>query len=252
LDPINFNLLSPYTIQKMMKGIEVLQSLKKISGETTELYTYQNCKIKSSSLAKGIELYKIGVYKFLGNSLISKIQKVNPSDFKELRKALSVKENIGLGDWIDLAGLIAPKAEVTKLMDEIETGVISLADIQKRLEIMHQNYYEYEWTWAQEKLEQHWGKSMEYIDKEDIISMIELWKKSVVKLDELIYDDAKKEFNLISKIGFGVDGNEEQKHKDFESVRGTFESNPFVTEVLNHIQIKTELGNKTVSFIENL
>lgn len=252
LDPINFNLLSPYTIQKMMKGMDVLQNLKKISGETTELYTYQNCKIKSSSLNKGIELYKIGVFKFLGNSLISKIQKVNPTDFDALKKALDGRDEKGLGDWIDLAGLIAPKAEVEKLLNDIETAQMSLSEIQRRLEEMHQHYYEYEWIWAQNKLEQYWEKSIKEIDKDDIVSLIELWKKSVVKLDELIYDDAKKEFNLSSKIGFGVDGDEEQKHKDFESVRGTFEQNPFVKEVLNHIQIKTELGNKTIELVQNL
>lgn len=252
LDPINFNLLSPYTIQKMMKGIEVLENLKKISGETTELYTYQNCKIKSSSLNKGIELYKIGVYKFLGNSLISKIQKTNPSNFEELKKALDKRDEKGLSDWIDLAGLIAPKSEVEKLMNKIEAGKISLVEIQKSLEEIHEHYYEYEWTWAQDKLEKHWKKPIKDIEKEDIISLIELWKKSVIKLDELIYDDAKKEFNLNSKIGFGVDGDEEQKHKDFESVRGTFEHNPFVKEVINHIQIKTNLGNNTIELVQNL
>lgn len=252
LDPINFNLLSPYTIQKMYKGMEVLENLKKISGETTELYTYQNCKIKSSSLHKGIELYNIGIFKFLGNSLISKIHKINPSNFDELKKALNIKDKKGLGDWIDLSGLIAPKSEVEKLLNEIELKNAKLTSIREKLEKMHQNYYDYEWTWAQDKLEKYWKKSMKDIEKEDIISLIEVWKKSVVKLDELIYDDAKKEFNLNSKIGFGVDGDEEQKHKDFESVRGTFEHNPFVKEVLNHIKIKTELGNKTVEFIENL
>lgn len=252
LDPINFNLLSPYTIQKMMKGVDILQNLKKISGETTELYTYQNCKIKNSSLNKGIELYKIGIYKFLGNSLISKIQKENPSNFEELIQALSKKEPIGLGDWIDLSGLIAPKTEVQKLMNDIESQKISLTEIRKQLENIHKNYYEYEWTWAQEKLEMYFEKSMSDVTKQDLISLIELWKKSVVKLDELIYDDAKKEFNLSSRIGFGVDGDEEQKHKDFESVRGTFEKNPFVKEVLNHIQIKTELGNKTIELVQNL
>ena len=252
LDPINFNLLSPYTIQKMMKGIETLENLKKISGETTELYSYQNCKIKKSSLEKGIELYKIGIFKFLGNTLISKIQKTNAANFDELKKTLSKKEKHGVGDWIDLAGLIAPKAEVEKLLNDIEKEKRTLPEIQQELEKMHRNYYEYEWTWVQEKLEKYWNKPIKEIEKEEIISLIELWKKSVVKLDELIYEDAKKEFNLSSKIGFGVDGNEEQKHKDFESVRGTFENNPFVKEVLNHIQIKTELGDKTIATIKKL
>lgn len=252
LDPINFNLLSPYTIHKMYKGVEVLENLKKISGETTELYTYQNCRIRNSALLKGIKLYKIGIYKFLGNSLISKIEKENPTSFAELQKGLIAKTKRGLGDWIDLSGLIAPKNEVERLLNDIEKDKMNLKSIQKRFEELHREYYTYEWTWAQEKLEKHWGKPIEIVTKEDIISFIKLWRDSVVKLDNLIYEDAKKEFNLTAMTGFGVDGDEEQKHKDFENVRGNFESNPFVKEVLNHIEKKTALGIKTINFVEKL
>ena len=111
---------------------------------------------------------------------------------------------------------------------------------------MHKNYYKYEWTWALSKLLKYWDKKLTEINYDDVFSMIELWKESVVKLDKLIYSDAKKEFDLNSKTGFGVDGNEEQKHQDFESVRGNFESNPFVLEVLNHIKIKTNLGDDLI------
>ena len=252
LDPINFNLLSPYTIHKMYKGVEVLENLKKISGETTELYTYQNCRIKNSSLNKGIKLYKIGIYKFLGNSLISKIAKENPASFAELQKSLASTTKKGSGDWIDLSGLIVPKKEVERLLNDIEKDKMTLKSIQKRFEEMHREYYNYEWTWAQEKLEKYWGKPIETVTKEEIISFIQLWRNSVVELDNLIYEDAKKEFNLISMIGFGVDGDEEQKHKDFENVRGSFEMNPFVKEVLNHIDKKTELGNKMIEFVTNI
>ena len=252
LDPINFNLLSPYTIHKMYKGVEVLENLKKISGETTELYTYQNCRIKNSSLTKGIKFYKIGIYKFLGNSLISKIAKENPASFAELQKSLASTTKKGSGDWIDLSGLIVPKKEVERLLNDIEKDKMTLKSIQKRFEEMHREYYNYEWTWAQEKLEKYWGKPIETVTKEEIISFIQLWRNSVVELDNLIYEDAKKEFNLISMIGFGVDGDEEQKHKDFENVRGSFEMNPFVKEVLNHIDKKTELGNKMIEFVTNI
>ncbi|HNX90113.1 MAG TPA: DUF4954 family protein, partial [Paludibacteraceae bacterium] len=231
LDPINFNLLSPYTIQKMYKGIDVLENLKKISGETTEVFTYQNCKIKHSSLEKGIQFYRTAIYKFLGNSLISRIQKENPTTFKELQQKLRSETNAGLGDWIDLSGLIVPKGEVEKMLTDIENNTLTLTGTRGRLEEMHNEYYNYEWTWAQHKLEEYWGKPITTIGKEDLIAFIELWKESVVRLDNMLYEDAKKEFNLSSKIGFGVDGDEEQKHKDFENVRGTFEKNPFVNEV---------------------
>ena len=96
------------------------------------------------------------------------------------------------------------------------------------------------------------GKPIATVGKEDLIAFIELWKESVVRLDNMLYEDAKKEFNLSSKIGFGVDGDEEQKHKDFENVRGTFEKNPFVNEVLNHIERKTALANTVIEQIKGL
>ena len=39
LDCINYNLLSPFTIQKMMKGIQLLQNLQYSSGELSDVYS---------------------------------------------------------------------------------------------------------------------------------------------------------------------------------------------------------------------
>lgn len=252
LDPINFNLLSPYTIQKMIKGVEILKKLQDISGQTTDLYTYQNCKIKRSSLFKGIDLYNIAIFKFLGNSLISRIGERKYNTFEEIQQRLIPTEDAGSGEWIDLSGLIAPKSEVERLLDEVEEGRLSLEDIQLRLEEMHSKYYEYEWTWAKGQLEDYWKKPINKATYGDIVALVELWKDCVVKLDHLVYEDARKEFNLNSRTGFGVDGDEQQKHLDFESVRGSFESNPFVMEVLNHIEKKTRLRDKVIAQLESV
>jgi hypothetical protein len=246
LDPINFNLLSPYTIQKMIKGVEILRNIQQTSGETTGIYTYQNCNIKNSSLKKGIEFYNIAINKFLGNSLISRLKDNTYLNIEEIRAKLQPDTDKGFGEWIDLSGLIAPKNIIDTLLCEIEENKHNLDQIQQEFENMHKNYYKYEWTWALSKLLKYWDKKLTEVNYDDVFSMIELWKESVVKLDKLIYSDAKKEFDLNSKTGFGVDGNEEQKHQDFESVRGNFESNPFVLEVLNHIKLKTKLGDDLI------
>lgn len=252
LDPINFNLLSPYTIEKMYRGVETLQKIKNISGETSEFYAYQNCKIKNSSLNKGINLYKLGIFKFLGNTLISKIKKENPSNFKDLQEKLNQHSEGGIGDWIDLSGLIAPKNEINKLLDEIEHKTLDLHQILDRFWDIHRNYYEFEWTWAQQKLKEFWNKPIKTVSRKEFIDFIELWKESVVKLDKMLYEDARKEFDLSSMTSFGLDGDTIEKHKDFENVRGRFEQNTFVKAVLEHIEDKTELGDKTIELIKNL
>ncbi len=252
LDQINFNLLSPYTVQKMWRGREVLNELQALSGENTEVYGYRNCKIRNSSLRHGRELYTIGIQKFLGNSLISRLEKTEWHTLAEMRAALRPDSNVGSGDWVDLAGLIAPKGEVTRLLDDIEKGGLTLEDIQARLEQMHAHYYSYEWTWALEKLEQVWGCSVEEVSLEQIRKTIRQWQEAVVKLDHMVYDDARKEFDLNSQTGFGVDGDREQAEADFEEVRGSFESNSFVKAVLEHIEKKTALGNKILDSLGNL
>ena len=246
LDQINFNLLSPYTVQKMWRGREVLNELVALSGENTEVYGYRNCKIRNSSLKHGVELYTIGIQKFLGNSLISRLEKSEWKTMDELRKALRPDSDAGTGDWVDMAGLIAPRNEVKRLLDDIQAGALSLSDIQARLEQMHAHYYSYEWTWALEKLEQVWGCSVEQVSLEQLQKTVREWQNAVVNLDKMVYNDARKEFDLNSQTGFGVDGDRHQAEADFEEVRGSFESNSFVKAVLEHIEKKTALGNRVL------
>jgi len=253
LDLINYNLLSPYTIQKMYHGQEVLRDIMHLSGEGTEVYSYQNCKIRNSSLRKGIELYNIGIKKFLGNSLISRLGKTEWHSLDEIRQALRPDSNVGLGEWVDCSGLLAPKSEITRLLDDIQNGKLnSLDEAQQRLEELYNNYYSYEWTWALDKLEQVWGKKLAQVEIADLIHTIEAWEEAVITLDRMVYDDAKKEFNLNARTGFGADGNDEQTNRDFENVRGKFESNSFVLAVLEHIRKKSQLGDDMLDRLRKL
>lgn len=241
LDMINFNLLSPYTIDKMVRGLGILQELKKLSGATSDTYAYQSARITSSSLNKGEILYKMAISKFLGNSLITRLENTNGNLDK-----LKPETNDGEGDWVDLSGLIAPHALVSKLMDDIENGTISTLDtINARLASMHNAYYELEWTWAYKLMIEYYHLDADNITKENLINIIREWKKAVVGLDEMLYDDARKEFSMTARTGFGFDGQASKTaREDFEQVRGDFESNTFVSAVKEHIQNKTELADR--------
>ena len=247
LDYINFNLLSPYTIQKMIKGDEILNRLKNSSGESSDHYFYQRCKILNPSLNKGIRLYEIGINKFLGNSLIKRLEKINFKNDKEIQKRLKPDTPVGTGKWVDLAGLIAPEEIVKKLLSDMENEKINtLEQVDSYFKSIHDNYYTYEWTWVIDVLQKRIGKTINEITAQDIMEQIEKWKKSVVDLDNMLYEDAKKEFSLNTKTGFGMDGEETDKQIDFEQVRGEFESNITVSATKEHIVKKTNLGNELI------
>lgn len=254
LDQINFNLLSPYTIDKMFRGLHVLQELENLSGATSDVYAYQSAKISNSSLRRGQELYRIAIEKFLGNSLISHLERTDCSSAESVLEALKPSRTEGRGLWVDLAGLIAPKELVNALLDDVEAGLVqSAGDFDSRLRLMHANYYKYEWTWAYEKMVEYYGLYPDRITIEDLIRIIRQWKDSVVRLDRMLYADAKKEFSLSAHTGFGFDGaSQSTVDRDFEQVRGDFESNPFVTATLEHIQRKSELGDRMIAMLEAL
>jgi hypothetical protein len=99
-----------------------------------------------------------------------------------------------------------------------------------------------EWNWVVEKFKSWWGKECCELTIDDVAEIVKRWQTSVVALDRLLYDDAKKEFSLVSRVGFGIDGTLQCKDVDFEQVRGDFENDTFVKMVLEHIEVKTALA----------
>lgn len=254
LDFINFNLLSPYTVSKMMDGVKLLDDIERTSGVTSETYSYQGMMIKASALRKGRKYYGMAIDKFMGNSVLKRLEGARLDSDEEIRRLLSPTLQAGAGEWLDLAGLIIPKSEVKRLTADIASGaVVSLAEVNSRLKALHESYYELEWTWVVENFRRWWGKECSELTAADIRQIAERWLDSVVTIDKMLYDDARKEFSSVARIGFGVDVTSDRNTRaDFEHVRGDFERDPFVRMVLDHIKAKTALAEDLYSRLPSL
>lgn len=249
LDCINYNLLSPYTIQKMVNGLKILKDLQRVSGETSDAYTYQSGKIRNSSLRNGMKLYGMAIDKFLGNSLISRLMKFDFNTLDELHEILIPQTVYGDGDWVDISGMIAPKKAIVDVLNDLESGSINdMISFNDRFKEIHSSYYEYEWKWAYDMILEYYGISLKDASLEEIKGLVRRWKESVVSLDNLIYEDARKEFSLSMMTSFGADGDDRQRKQDFIQVRGArFEADPFVLSVKEHIEVKSALGEKALA-----
>ena len=254
MDQVNFNLLSPYTIDKMFRGLHVLEQLEELCGPTSDVYAYQSAKMSNHSLRRGQQLYRTAIEKFLGNSLISHLERTDCSTAESVLEGLKPTRTGGRGIWVDLAGLIAPKELVNALLDEVEADrVPNDQAFCEALRKLHEDYYRYEWTWAYEKMLEYYGLYPDRITIENLIDIIRRWKESVVSLDNMLYADAKKEFSLSARTGFGFDGaSQRTAEADFEQVRGDFETNPFVMETQAHIERKSALGDRMIAMLEAL
>ena len=255
LDCINYNLLSPFTVQKMLRGKGILKELRKVSGANSDIFAFHNAKIRRSALLKGLDYYGMAIDKFLGNSLISRIQrKEKYENIEELRAALVPDSETGCGDWIDMAGLIAPCRAVAGILDDVEGGRITeVSTINSLFGKLHADYYSNEWTWAYNAIETYYGIDLKTVSAETLMKLVRTWKEAVVSLDHLVYEDARKEFSLSAMTSFGADGDEKQKNLDFFQVRGaSFENDPFVKSVADHIQSKSSLANKILTLLDEM
>ena len=254
LDCINYNLLSPFTVQKMFKAVGILEGIVAASGDMSDKYSYMGAKIRSSSLRNGLKYYNIAINKFLGNSVIKRLEGIDFTSDEQIRERLRPDTLTGKGDWVDVSGMIAPKSEVESLMDDIEQGrVTDVAQMHSRFLDMHSHYYDYEWAWAYDRISLFYGISPEKITAADVIDIVEQWKNAVVGLDRMVYEDAKKEFSLSAMTSFGADGDVDTRNLDFAEVRGgQFESNPFVMETLDHIRRESIYSERRLCHSERL
>jgi len=236
LDCINFNLLSPYTIQKMLRGVSLLNKLRNESGDVSGVYAYQGGRIKSTSLEKGLRYYGYALDKFFGNSLITRIMGAEFPTLGQLREALVPDPGYGEGEWMDMAGMIAPEQAVSDLLDQVVSGEIGdVHSLNARFASLHSDYYRMEWKWAFKAMQEFYGLSFSEASAEDLACLVRRWMDSTVSLDRLIYEDARKEFSLF------------EREPDFMNVHGTsFETDPFVQSVLEHIRVKSALGGSAL------
>lgn len=230
IDMINYNLLSPYTIGRAIRGRDTLQNLLNLSGDCPT-YSHGGCIIRRSSLLRGIQLYDTAVIKFLGNSLISRLGERTYDNIDELRLRLIPDSGNGRGVWCDASGLICPESEVDLLVDRLTSGAVTLDNLATELQHIHARYYEWEWTWAYDRLLEYWGCGIDELTVRQIRQLIEQWIEQVTSLDRMLIADARREDSL----------------RRFGSEWIAPDSNPFAEDVLTHIRRKTELGLQTLA-----
>lgn len=233
LDSINFNLLSPYTVQKMLRAVHILNELKRVSGDTSDYYAYQSGRIKATSLANGLKYYGYAIDKFFGNSLITRIMNAEFSSLEGLHEAFIPQSQYGDGDWVDIAGMIAPQKAVEDIVSDVEAGRTSdLEILNERISSLHYEYYHYEWRWASQAMEDYYGFRLSDLSVDSVSRLVLKWKDSVVALDRLLYEDARKEFSLSGMPGF--------------------ESDPFVRSVKEHIEVKSSLADQVLDKLASI
>ncbi|MCK5068060.1 MAG: DUF4954 family protein [Bacteroidales bacterium] len=240
-DLINFDFLSPYIIQKVVRSLDTLLELYEKASKKQETVFYKGIRIKRLMLKSTRKYYEMALNIFLGNQVIARLENNKEiSSLETLRKKLSPLSHEKPGKWLDLAGMVASETAVQDLMADIGSGNIGTPEeLLSGLEQIHTSYDTEVWDWTAAILAERLGIDVEQITAEQLTDLITRWETETIKLDKMILMDASKEFDENSRIGFGIDGDEEIRNRDFEAVRGLSDDNKFITGIKEEI-IQTE------------
>lgn len=179
---INYDWLSPFTINEIMEGREELGRLLRIQGEDAAVYEYEDCKMSGKSLRRGLRLYDMAVELFIGEVLMS-------HDLDD-RCAAS-----GAGGWSDLSGLLLPSSEVERVIEKIKLGIISTVNDLTEVFVAYNDMYgEYLWTFTVSLIKYYLGK--DELTEEDFELMRERGKAAREAWLDEIRSDAEKEFSM--------------------------------------------------------
>ncbi len=249
LDVINFTMLNPYTVSRMIRGRDLLRGMILMGGQTTSEYVYGGCKMKRYYVERGISYYEAGIDTFLGEILLHKLEGRTWASDAQLRALLSERVECGEGVWSDISGAIVPLSEVQRIVSEVLSGAIeSVQGLIAAFRTLEENYEDYVWCWSRELLEERIGMPLSELTSEKLFDYLAHYREAVRDTYMGIYADAKKEFSECVRTGFGIDGNLETQREDFEAVRGTFETCELSRDILAHIE---NISNKISTLISN-
>lgn len=223
-DIVNFELFNPYIVGKVLTGINTLSNLLEKAKKEQEFVNYKGLVIKRLLIKTCIKYYEMVVRIFIGEQLLKRLELSS-----DIKSALSYNSELHSDKWIDASGMILSQKEFDKIQELIKSDSISdLDSLLEEFKRVNESYSEAAWCWTTKLIEERFKVRITDLSREHLIQIISDWKDNRVKLNNMILKDAEKEFDQLSKIGFGIDGDSETQEKDFENVRGKFDENKFV------------------------
>ena len=179
---VNFTWLSPFTVNEMLQGKQILEKLREAQGENVAEYNFRGYVITNNSLNIGLRNYDMAIKMFLARC----VRKYGPTE---------PASTTGWKQWSDLSGLLLPESEELRLIEEIKNREIT--DIQRvteRFGEIGERYEQYEWAFAYRLINEYYGIAQPtHADWQDIIDQGREAKRQWIAT---IREDALKEYKL--------------------------------------------------------
>jgi Domain of unknown function (DUF4954)/Domain of unknown function (DUF6819) len=251
-DIISFDVFSPYTVEKMIKGSANLKRLYEATPKNVPEVSVGGAMVKRPILRTGQKFYRTGIGMYLLGKVFNRAEQAMDGGLQKVREFFSDNANgIYSQQWIDLGGQLMARQRLTDFEEAVENGEIAnVVGFSDGLEKIQAAYNDDEWVWVKNAYQKVFDTDLNNISKDDLLQIAESFLKIRRKFLKLVIADAEKEFGELSRTGFGQDGSDDDVASDFSEVRGICEQNKFIREmhdVLKDIEQRIECFNNKVN-----
>ena len=179
---VNFTWLSPFTVNEMLQGKQILEKLREAQGENVAEYNFRGYVITNNSLNIGLRNYDMAIKMFLARC----VRKYGPTE---------PASTTGWKQWSDLSGLLLPESEELRLIEEIKNREITnIQSVTDRFGEIGERYEQYEWAFAYRLISEYNGIAQPtHADWQEIIDQGREAKRQWIAT---IKEDALKEYKL--------------------------------------------------------
>jgi NDP-sugar pyrophosphorylase family protein len=254
LDIINFDLLSPYIMNRLLAAEKILQQFSKEYDEKDELIPYKGQFIEKHKVSEALKDYNTIINLFIGSKVIEKLTSLkNINSFSELKKALVTQIPDLAATWIDVSGMICSSSSMNSIIKKLKSN--SLNSVQKLRDAFLDidNDYKFDsWCWCLALIYLRYKVDQKNLTKKILKQIISSHLDALLQTNERIIKDAGKEFTAKSRIGYGIDGSKEITDEDFENVIGNYDKNSFVTSLREESEIGKNAAEDMISWLNNL
>ncbi len=241
-DIISFDILSPYTVGRMLTGREKLNEIFEKTEKSVEEVSVGGALVRRLILRTGRKYYRTGIEMYLLGKLMDRLEAGD-----SLADALGGPDGGLLSEqWFDIGGQLMGGKRLSALQEAIESGAVStveaFAEATRKIEA---SYADDEWVWVKYAYKRHFGKVLEDLSSDDVLQAVGDYGKVRKKFFNLVIADSGKEFDKMSQCGFGIDGaGGEDAQSDFDNVRGMYDENSFVKEMRGSLaELETRVGS---------
>ena len=246
-DIISFNVFSPYTVGKMIKACSILKNLQENTDRRLEEVTMNGVRMKRVLLRTSQKLYRTGIEMYLLEKILAKAEKFidgprscprQEDAGEKIRKAFATEPDaVYSRDWVDIGGQLMPRQRLLNVTAAIENRKIAdFETFNTEMDKIHQAAEKDEWLWVKNAYKEAFNRDLEKLARAQFIEDAESYQKVKTKFLKLVLVDAEKEFNEITRTGFGQDGSADDLSEDFRQVRGQYDQNKFVRQIRDNIK----------------